>query len=399
MTFTVINNPIVDDKIWQDLKYIRSKLLSHLGDYIHSILLCGGFGRGEGSIILKNDKIHVVNDYDFTIAINSKSPFHYAKLYKQFHSPLEELAQKIANRLEMKQVDFSLKPLSYFRKPSLLQIENYEVKKGHVLIYGKDDPTNTMPDWKASDIPLFEGTWLFRNRGAGMLIAALYILDNKKFPIDKRENFVIECIKAQIAIGDSILLLNGIYHHQYKERLKRIDQIDDKSLPNGKFLLKNYREALYQKLNPDFDKFYIRDFKLWWFDISELLCSFYQFFESKRLHHNFDNWIDYTKLLKFESDFELKTFVSKMIRRSTKMVTPQSIKQLFIVSRKSFTISIIPLLLFSFTKDGFNGPYMEAASTLLGQPIHGNNKSDWINLTKTFLKEVHPGGEVAKILK
>ncbi len=31
------------------------------------------------------------------------------------------------------------------------------------------NPTLFMPPWEVCDIPLFEGTWLFRNRGVGLV--------------------------------------------------------------------------------------------------------------------------------------------------------------------------------------------------------------------------------------
>ncbi len=271
MRNTIDKDPVINTKVDKDQEYINSHLLDLLGNHIHSILLCGGFGRGEGSVDVKNGNVHIVNDYDIIILLKEHNPFRYALLYKQFHAPLQNLAHKLADDLKMKQIDLSLKHFSYFSKKNPLNIDRYEVKYGHVMTYGEEDPTDAMSDGKAEDIPLFEGTWLFRNRGAGMLIPALYFMCDGGVPEDKKENFVIECNKAQLAMGDSILLLNRIYHHLYSERLRIIDDLDVSIIPEGKNIIEHYREALEQKLRPNFNKFYKRDLKKWWFEIKELI--------------------------------------------------------------------------------------------------------------------------------
>ena len=167
------------------------------------------------------------------ILLKARNPIQYTMLYKRYHAPLQNLAHTLATDLKMKQIDLTLRHCSYFERPEILKIENYEVKQGHVLTYGVHDPTRLMPKWRAEDIPLFEGTWLFRNRGAGMLIPALYFMRDGGIPDEKKENFVIECGKAELAMGDCILLLRKKYHHLYSERLRCIDDLDVSDSPGA----------------------------------------------------------------------------------------------------------------------------------------------------------------------
>jgi len=399
MHLTIDKDKKVYKKIWTDVEYISSKVRNLLGKHIHSILLCGGFGRGEGSVVVQNGIIHVVNDYDFVIALKGKNRLHYTKLYKKFHAPLEQLAAELADELEIKQVDLALKPLSYFSKARILRIENFEVKKGHVLVFGNEDPTARMPDWRAKNIPLFEGTWLLRNRGTGMLIAALYALCKGGVPEKKKENFVIECTKAQLAMGDSILLLRGMYHHLYNERLKRITNLDFSDIPAGQEILMKYREALEHKLRPDFGRFYQRDLTKWWFQISRLMDTFYQYYEQHRLNVRFSDWCDYVSLQKPEDQFELKTFIGKTIRGGGQFLSVKRLLDNYQKSRRSYSISLVPLLLFSIGTESYDGKMMNKAAQLLGQPVSGETRQDWIGLVKAALNEIHPGGEVAKAIK
>ena len=66
MHYTIEKYSEIDAKIEKDQVLINSKVLGLLGDHVHSILLCGGFGRGEGSVYVKNGLVQVVNDYDIT---------------------------------------------------------------------------------------------------------------------------------------------------------------------------------------------------------------------------------------------------------------------------------------------------------------------------------------------
>jgi hypothetical protein len=231
-----------------------------------------------------------------------------------------------------------------------------------------------------------------------MLIAALYFFHRGGIPEEKKENFVIECGKAQLAMGDSILLLKNHYHHHYSKRLRIIDGLKVTDIPEGVRILANYLEALEHKLRPNFDKFYQRDLMKWWFDISELLDIFYRYFEMKRLGIQFADWKEYAYLPKPEDRFELRAFIGFFLRNRGSVFSPFELRRNILKARKSYFISIVPLLLFSLQKDNFFLPYMENASRLLNVPIDGDLKNDWLRLVRTFLNELHPGGEVAKAI-
>jgi len=272
----------INAKVQADLEIITARVAELLGDRLYALLLCGGFGRGEGSVVVDGKGVHIVNDYDFTVVLNAKNRFHYLKLYKEVHAPLERLAVELAAELDIKQVDLSPKPLSYFTGNQGLKIENYEVKMGHVLLYGDRDPTQDMPAWQAADIPLFEGTWLFRNRGAGLLLAALYFMDGGEMPDSKKENFIIECTKAHLAMGDAALLYNRRYHHLYHKRYDIMENLDISAIPAGEDVRARYRAALNQKLSPEFDRYLQRDMRKWWFDVTDSFEQFFKFYEQER---------------------------------------------------------------------------------------------------------------------
>jgi len=400
--FTLTPDPAQNDRINQkvqkDIEYISQQVKKLLGKNLHSILLCGGFGRGEGSVTITGRQIHIVNDYDFTIVLNANSKIQYLRLYHQFHLPLEALAKKLAGELQIKQVDLSPKPLSYF-KDKTLKIENYEVKKGHILIYGNTDPTQLMPGWKASDIPLFEGTWLFRNRGLGLVLAALYFINRPNIPGTKKENFVIECNKAQIAMGDAALLLAKKYHHLYHQRQKIAQKSEFFHIPNHETLKTMYTRALAQKLNPDFSQYENSNLIASWFHIRDAFLSFFKFFEQKRLNKTFATWTEHAELGKPEDKLDLKRLAGHLIRTIRSDLTPNAIKTSIKKSKPSYTIALVALTLASINKDGFDRKPMETAANFLNLNMSGDLKKDWTDLALAVLIEIHPGGEAGKTVK
>lgn len=397
MHYTIHQDSKIDRKVEQDVEYIAREVGNLLGDKIHSILLCGGFGRGEGSVEVRNGEVHIVNDYDISVVLTERSRFRYPLLHRRLHPQLQRLAERLANELKMKQIDLDLKHLSYFDNQPL-KIENYEVLKGHMLLCGDEDPCQYMPDYKAEDIPLSEGTWLFRNRGGGLLIAARYFLDSDRIISEKkRENFVIECSKAILAMGDSILLLKRQYHHLHRKRLEVIRRLDSSDISDASVIVPRYIEALEQKLKPDFERFYCQDMVKWWFEITELFGRFYRYFESQRLKVNFKDWIEYAELRKRDHKIDRRRLLGVLMRREINPFSFRSIRRGILRAERSGLIGLMALLLFSIRKDGFYQPYLEKATEMLGMKLEGSLLEDWRRLTSIFFRLWHPAGEAAKV--
>ena len=120
MHYTIEKTTRIDAKIKKDQDYINFRVLDLLGNDVHSIILCGGFGRGEGTVLIQDDKIHIVNDYDITIVLKEHNPIKYAWLYKRYYDQLQALTSQLAKELQMKQIDISLKSISYFKNHNSL---------------------------------------------------------------------------------------------------------------------------------------------------------------------------------------------------------------------------------------------------------------------------------------
>jgi len=399
MSYTVYKDNKIDQKINQDIACIVKAARNLLGNNIHSMLLHGGFGRGEGSVESRNGRPRIINDYDISIVLNEKNRFKYLLLHKEYWPRLIDLTEKLASELDIKQVDLDLRHISYFSN-NILTVGNYEMLKGHILIDGRQDPCQYMPDYKPEDMSLCEGTRLLRNRGAGLLIAARYFLDNSSIIHEEnRENFAIECSKAILAMGDCVLLLKHQYHFSYQERKNRIERLDLEGMPDAAAILPEYIDAIEQKLRPDFEKFYNIDMVKRWFRITGLFESFYRYFELQRLKVDFKNWIEYTELKKPGNKIIKQKLLSMLIRREINPLCCESIKRGILKARRYGFDNLVPLLLFSVRKDEFYQPYLKRAMEMLSIKTKTDPLSDWQRCTNMFFKLHHPTGEAGRFLK
>lgn len=280
--FTINPDLHVNKKILSDIFVIRDGILRILNSKVLSIYLVGGFGRGEGGVIFENKTIKLINDYDFLIV--TKNIFNNMSDRKN----INQFAEEVAKKINIKQVDLQLSNWLRLLIPSKT-IDRYEKKYGHYLVYGKQVPINF---W--GSIPLSEGAKYLYNRGNGLLINYVIIIEERY----QKDQFLAEEItlnnnKAKLAMGDCLLIANSLYHYSYLKRMKRIEKIKlEFGINQPDLILSWYREALEFKLNPKIEVLKNVEKKIdEFFDILPIYNDFLWSFERFRLNDP-KLWID-----------------------------------------------------------------------------------------------------------
>ncbi|MBU2104468.1 MAG: nucleotidyltransferase domain-containing protein, partial [Nanoarchaeota archaeon] len=132
-----------DKKVEKDIQKIKNFIVKELNPI--SIILFGGFGRGEGTYEIVGKKIIPLNDYDMYVVTKNKIP----------DEKLEEIGKKCSvligkgggefvenyNEIYEKSKYFhvDLRWLDYNQLPKLRRINRtYELKYGSRVIYGED---------------------------------------------------------------------------------------------------------------------------------------------------------------------------------------------------------------------------------------------------------------------
>jgi hypothetical protein len=399
-SFTAWKRQDVDEFVEVQLQEVSLAVQSLMQDNLHSLVLSGGFGRGEGSVRIHPDgQMRVVNDYDIEVVYREPYGVELSKLFNHllYSKRLEAVAMSLADSLNVKQIDLSLRGLSTFSGSASTRLCDYDMLHGHRLIYGEDDPTNHMPPVAATDISPFEGTWLFRNRGLGLLLASFYIDDNKIVP-GKAEYFDIEINKALLAIGDALFILEGRYQCSYSERLKSIQEALSTEVPARNEIVQRYTEACSTKLKPRPQVDITSDPEQRLQEVLRLYLDVFLYHESRRLGTGFKDLRDY-----FEHQTPLPPLTAKLRakllyqRLTDSLGNGNSALNRLKVSPMG-SVLMTMLLLEARCSSDLAESYRQMACVLSGDRASNNDSFSWDALCREFLLLIHPKGELGRTL-
>jgi hypothetical protein len=213
MHFTAHNNGKIDEKIQGDLDTIK-KCLVEAFPGVRALILVGGFGRGEGSVLLDANKIRPINDYD--IVVVSENVVDPVKLRRE--------AKRVASTLGIWHVDLVCIPE---REISTLPLTmfNYDAKYGGYVFWGNEKIFDSFPPMNASKLPLEEGRILLFNRIVTVLECFSVAFLHTEPPDRARLFLVAQTTKGILAACDAVLILERKYHHSYREKQNRFNAL------------------------------------------------------------------------------------------------------------------------------------------------------------------------------
>jgi hypothetical protein len=210
LTFARHASPEFNARMQSWLDALTADVRQLLGDNLVGLVLGGGYGRGEGGVLVVDGEERPYNDLDFTLIVQQKS----------LPVELDALRHKYAKIIGI-EVDFS-RPLTIddlrHWPPTLMWTD---LLNGHHVLYGPVDIlTANTPDLRPEHIPLVEGLRLMLNRGAG-LVWAMRVARGCETAPDRdfvRRNFY----KAALALGDTLLIAHGRFATPYTGRDERL---------------------------------------------------------------------------------------------------------------------------------------------------------------------------------
>jgi hypothetical protein len=245
--YTIDGTSKLDDLIDSHMSRIIQAVLDKVPkEEIKALILGGGYGRGEGGILLDNGEEKLYNDYDLFVITPNLNRIKLKKIDRE----LKLVHKELTNQFGI-DVDFGpCKPISYLSKAPFWLVF-YELKYGHKVIFGEQKILNYLPTWDGADISLFEAIKLLLNRGVALIQSRLRLLDN--FDEKAIEYVTRNNQKAVMAMGDALLMSEGLYHHSYLKRLDLIERLQSSEkykLIDDVTLLTRYRQALEFKFRP-----------------------------------------------------------------------------------------------------------------------------------------------------
>lgn len=201
--YAIYSNNIIDRKINVDMDIIVENILQS-AEHVSAIVLTGGFGRDEGSVLLDGEKCQPLNDYDVTV------------IAETWHEGLDLDAKRVelASLCGIRQVDLAL--ISQKSLPKLkLSMLNYDLVNASKVIYGDHDWAKKAPKWNACDLPYKEGVkplFLFLSS-----ILQAYPQSNE---MSHEELFwsYQQSTKAVLGWSTAMLVFDGLYDPSYQNR-------------------------------------------------------------------------------------------------------------------------------------------------------------------------------------
>ncbi|MAG20539.1 hypothetical protein CL618_03850 [archaeon] len=295
MKFT--NNKEADKEIKKQLDLIVGEIKKRVD--VVSIILAGGFGKGEGSFEIKDGKILPLNDYD--IYIITKKKINEKILYEIEEESWEKTGLKpydefrtTTTQLDTFSIDLkNLTVKDLENLPPLLKI--YELKRCSSILDGKD-AREYIPDFGIKDIPLSDGVRFLLNRISYnfQTFSPSYfngIPDNGK-------TMIYGCVKARLEIVTALLLLLGEMPLTHEERFERFKEVYEdkfnelyKKIPD---LVEKVKEGVDLKLKLEVNKDPIE----YWFETREIILEV--------LDYYLKNVFDVKSLKEFYFDFPKK---------------------------------------------------------------------------------------------
>lgn len=251
---------------------------------LEGLALAGGYGRGEGGVLRENGRDLPYNDMEFFVFIRGSTLIN-DRLYK---IALHKLGESLSHAVGL-DVEFKILSTARLRR-SPVSMFYYDLVMGHRWIIGGDNLFAGCEHHRdASRIPLHEATRLLFNRCSGLLFANER-LAQKEFSAADADFVGRNLAKAQLALGDVVLTMAGLYHWSCRERHRRLQELAgvDPSL------ISHHAAGVEFKLNPQRSPHTREDLCQQHSALSQLAQNIFLQLESRRLEVKLSTPVDYT---------------------------------------------------------------------------------------------------------
>lgn len=251
---------------------------------LRSLVLFGGYGRGEGGVEVKDETAVPHNNLDFLVITSRVNAKQQADYQRQVHEILTPVRERFGVGIDVTAIsDKKLKSA-----PSLVMW--YDMRFGHKTVLGDANFVPSLKRFDLAKIPAWNVRDLMVNRGT-LIVINDFLLDELDSSLsDKgRRSIVKHAMKAIIGYGDSLLFFLNEYDWSYSKKQSRMRE-NTRVAPEFKQL---YEEAISFRFQPDYAPYAARDLVAWMDELRETLKPVHLSCESKRLGKASLTWDEY----------------------------------------------------------------------------------------------------------
>ena len=276
--YTVKGSDRFDARIDADMRRIADAVAaSPHAALFRSLVLLGGYGRGEGTPFIVNGEQQPFNDYDLVVVTEPLSRSRFAAV----KTHLRELERRLSESIGLP-VDLYPYPVNTLGSVEF-SLLNYEMKYGHRVVWGDPDILRLMPDYPHDGIPLSEGTRLLLNRGKLLLDVRRALAAGVTVAADDRIRWWKFLLKAWLAFGDCALLIQGDYDIRYTVKKERILKYRTADMPEPDVMVDGYLHAIALKEWGDFAPLEGRDLATEFDRTRRYYVAFLEWYERRRV--------------------------------------------------------------------------------------------------------------------
>jgi len=285
--YTALDDPIVDKVIEGHLQRIVDAITARMKP--QSIVLRGSFGRGEGSVMLKEEGLYFISDYEIDVTCNS--PF-YRSLFADLSKELSaEFGMQVGIRWMRPDCLTADRIGPFTSGPAPKSISLYEFRYGSKILWGEDFISGSLPI-DPDQIPLRDGMKLILNRMAESLFY-MSLDDNRTDESLVPYHWINKTI---LACAECLLLHWKEYHYSYEERGRRfarlaVDHLDFMGAQK-ETMIGLVNRATDFKLRPRTD-IYQDNIHDTWNQVIPACDSVFRYLMSQGFDISFENFADY----------------------------------------------------------------------------------------------------------
>lgn len=300
------------------VEVLITRMVEELVDSIHNAItekeykclyMLGGYGRGEGGVVVVNGQERPHNNFDLMLVSNDISTEKQKELKERMDNAIKDLPDRFGIG-----IDTSVISAGKLKKASC-RIIWYDMRFGHKLLTGSHNIIESCSQFKLSKIPAWDARNLLVNRGTLMIINDL-LLERKTLTPELKKVLIKHKVKSIIGYGDCLLYALGDYDWSYLEKQKRMKNRTDIDMEFRKL----YDDAMNFRFQPDYSPYLELDIKEWLVNSRELMKKINLSCEARRLHKRKLDWDNYIYLALShgvkEGGFNIKSWGKKLINYS-----------------------------------------------------------------------------------
>jgi hypothetical protein len=378
--YTELDDAAIEKTVDHIITDITAQLVSHF--HPRSVILAGSFARGEAAIINRGGKLVFLSDCEAVLVANRYITTQ--RINKKLGTAIaQEDMPKFVIRSSIALPIYSLIPLRPFLwKPN---IWNYELKYGSRTLHGNDYVAK-MPDFKAAQIPVWEGIRLIFNRMAEAL--RYYRVDSGLSTAESELETIFWIIKIILACQDALLIAAGEYTISCRTRNALFTEIFNRDFAELEVKIPHFASLANKATNHKLKQasFGMSTDRLW-FDTAEICDVVLRYLLQKNMGIEFDNYLELQeKFLKHPILQQVMTLARKVSTRSLVLSLPSVIR-----TGGPWTHLVYPaiaLMYFSLSRDGeINMSLLEGVRNTVSlfkrtEPFHSDTLEEW-----TYLKD------------